>query len=608
MESVWKTPFLLEMKIADIISKQAKHGVQFNSRNAKWNVHVLSEKIVNIDKVLIPLLPKMLNKGTEYKKPFKLNGQFMKYPGEYCERQGLQRNEVGGPFTALWYTNFDPSKNGKVKSLMLDLGWQPTSWNTKKVEFQTFKFRKKLKRSTYAEFLADFKREDREEAEFLDGAISKFMETHFQNKSKNYMKAILSALGFSVKTKPPTFGEIKKALAIKQKWPTSAKITDDSLENLSDDDSLLLGLLKERGVWSHRKSMIVGLLENVREDGRLSGEANPCGTPTARFKHRIVVNIPSAGAAFGKECRSLFTGIEDLSVENPIVLTTKFDSLLESGEVSLLDLDLPRNRYKYDGDWHHHKCYIPAGKQVFVGYDGAGLELRMLAHFMIKECQEMLDEAIALGDKKMQARAKAGLDSALVYREVLLKGDIHSHNQKLAGLPTRKAAKSFIYGFNYGAGDEKLGELVNGGKKEGALIRETFLRENPCIAILIERSQEKGSRGYLTALDGRHLILRRGYDGKPQTHKALNLLLQSAGAIVMKYAMVILDSQSKRVNLKAHKVLDIHDEGQWTCHPSDVPALSSMMSNCVRMAGERLNMHCELASDAMVGPSWYYTH
>lgn len=53
---------------------------------------------------------------------------------------------------------------------------------------------------------------------------------------------------------------------------------------------------------------------------------------------------------------------------------------------------------------------------IFVGHDASGLELRMLAHYM--------------NDPE--------------YTEVLLDGDIHSHNQRLAGLDTRESAKTFI--------------------------------------------------------------------------------------------------------------------------------------------------------------------
>src|SRR5690606_31621074 len=66
--------------------------------------------------------------------------------------------------------------------------------------------------------------------------------------------------------------------------------------------------------------------------------------------------------------------------------------------------------------------------RVLVGADASGLELRCLAHYM--------------------ARFDKG-----AYARELLEGDIHTANQKAAGLPTRDNAKTFIYAFLYGAGD-----------------------------------------------------------------------------------------------------------------------------------------------------------
>lgn len=442
MESVWKNPFLLELKVADIISRQAKHGTQFNIRKAKWLIYSLNEKIVVIDSELIPLLPKMRNKGTEYKKPFKMNGDFMKFAGDYAERVGLKRKEVGGPFTAVWYTPFDPGKTARVKDVMLDMGWMPTEWNIKKMPFQVFKYRKRLERMTYEKFINEW---DREDAVFMDGLVNDFIQSHFVNKSKGYMKAVLVAIGFDLKKGVPTFDQIKKKLLLKPFWPTTPQITEDSFDSLSEEDGRALTLLKHRMMLSHRRSFLQGLVEkyNERGDGKLSGEANPCATPTARFRHKIIVNVPAAGALLGKECRSLFTGDKDAS-EKALVIKYKFEKLLKDGEITDKDIEWSRNRYFWDKAWHPIRILIPEGYQAFVGYDGAGLELRMLCHFMIAECKEMLEEAIAEGNASKKYRAEEGLKSAYLYREVLLEGDIHTHNMKLAGLPTRKAAKSFI--------------------------------------------------------------------------------------------------------------------------------------------------------------------
>jgi len=166
-----------------------------------------------------------------------------------------------------------------------------------------------------------------------------------------------------------------------------------------------------------------------------------------------------------------------------------------------------------------------------VGHDASGLELRMLAHYM----------------------------DDYLYTQELLNGDLHTYNQRLAGLPNRDAAKTFIYAFNYGAGDSKLGSIVGGGSREGKEIRSTFLNSNPSLEKLIGTTKRKSGAGYLTGLDGRKVWMRRGDDGRIMRHKALNTLLQSSGAIVMKRSIVLLDQWIQEEQLDSIKVIDMHD-------------------------------------------------
>ena len=125
---------------------------------------------------------------------------------------------------------------------------------------------------------------------------------------------------------------------------------------------------------------------------------------------------------------------------------------------------------------------------------------------------------------------------------------------------------------------------------------------------MIDDTKELAAKGYLIGLDGRKLVMRRSEDGNVAVHKALNTLLQAAGAVVMKWAMVRLDEQVKAQGLRAWKVLDVHDEGQWECHPEDVQALRAIMEDCVTWAGIKLGLNCPLASDSQFGASWLDTH
>lgn len=224
-------------------------------------------------------------------------------------------------------------------------------------------------------------------------------------------------------------------------------------------------------------------------------------------------------------------------------------------------------------------------KYRFIGCDASGLELRMLAHYMKDED----------------------------YTHEILHGDIHTANQKAAGLPTRDNAKTFIYGFLYGAGDEKVGSITGKGSAEGKRIKAKFLKSLPKLAKLTKGVKQRISeRGYLKGIDGRILKVREQYKG-------LNVLLQSAGAIVMKKALCILydDCVSKGWikdnwylsddNL-IYFILNIHDEYQAEVSPEIVEEYKVMAVDAIRKAGEFFNMRCPLTGEAKEGENWYQTH
>lgn len=135
------------------------------------------------------------------------------------------------------------------------------------------------------------------------------------------------------------------------------------------------------------------------------------------------------------------------------------------------------------------------------------------------------------------------------------------------------------------------------------------MRECPCIPVLIDYIQWYATEhGYVPGIDGRQLRLRKDENGKLMTHKALNLLLQAAGSIVMKISDRWLVEQVKCENMNAHQVIFYHDEYQWTCHTKHVEHLRYLIDNSVRVAGEQLKMHCPLASDSKAGATWLQTH
>lgn len=550
--SKWLNAFLCETGVAESISSQAKHGVNFNQRLAHWLVHTTTEKILALDRLAVPQMPRMMNVGNPFNKPFLKSGKLQKWVAVYCDAHEIPHEDIGGPFTRVWYTEFDMSKTDRVKDYLIEHGWKPDEWNTKNNPLGDMTERGEALRVAQ------------------DVALMKWIEGKVLNVHPNFRELVLKELGFKGKR---TVGGLKDALRKARKWPTSPKITESSFDSI---EGTVASLVKQRVQYSHRRSLVQGLIKNIRPDGKLSAEANPDATPTHRMRHKIVVNIPAGGALLGRECRSMFIGDYDPTVAARIYYNFIGEDQRLIPKTNLIE-ELDKGKWVVVG---HHKKLVPAGQWDFVGYDGAGLELRMLAHYMNDE----------------------------EYTHQILHGDIHTHNQKLAGLPTRKSAKSFIYAHNYGAGDMKLGSLVGGGKKEGALMRSRFMAELPGLSNLIARIQKQAEKGYITGIDGRLLVMRKDAKGNVMSHKALNTLLQAAGSVVMKYANLFLSKWVKNAKLRAYKVLDVHDEGQWTCHPADTKKLMAMMEKCVAKAGEYLKLNIPLASDAMVGCHWYDTH
>uniref|UniRef100_A0AAU6VZT6 DNA-directed DNA polymerase n=3 Tax=unclassified bacterial viruses TaxID=12333 RepID=A0AAU6VZT6_9VIRU len=533
MTDPWKQAFLCESKVAEIMAKQADRGVRVNQVKAGFYIHVLNEKILHLDSIAVPQMPKMMEKGCVATAPYLKTGALKKNVVDWFEKVGFEF-EVDGPFCGINWVPFDMGKTERIKEHLVTLGWKPDTW-----KFKDLTMHASIKRPLNP---------DEQKAK-----IEKYME---ELRNTNLGKLRMQLLGLKPGTM--TVRQVKEFLLKKRKVPAGAKLTEASLSQFEGGE--IGTVLKQRLTLAHRRSLIQGVRDLVRPDGRIEARAISIGTPTMRMRHAGVVNIPKAAkyVLFGAHCRDLFESSYCEWDQNPVGIVY----------------------HRIDDKGKDHRTFIPAGRRVLLGYDGAGLELRMLAHYV----------------------------NDAEYTRQILEGDIHSFNQALAGLPTRDDAKTFIYAFLYGAGDQKIGDIVGGTKQDGARLKAQFLESLPALQALIDSVRAEGENGYVIGIDGRKLWLRKDDRGRPMVHKALNLLLQGAGAVVMKYAMVLLDEAIEAEGLDAWKVIDMHDEGQYDVLPRDVKRVRELMDICVKKAGELLGMNIPLASDSIAGPSWKYTH
>lgn len=157
-------------------------------------------------------------------------------------------------------------------------------------------------------------------------------------------------------------------------------------------------------------------------------------------------------------------------------------------------------------------------------------------------------------------------------------------------------------------------KIMAAGKKS----REDFLKGLPALGRLTQaignrafgyKDKKTGKRvegrGFLVGLDGGKIKVRH-------RHAALNTLLQSAGAIIMKLALVILDKDLQAAGMVPGRdyefCANVHDEWQIDVKPEFEELVKEAAEASIRKAGEQLNFACPLAGNADSGKNWKDTH
>lgn len=245
---------------------------------------------------------------------------------------------------------------------------------------------------------------------------------------------------------------------------------------------------------------------------------------------------------------------------------------------------------------------------ILIGYDGSGIQLRLMAHHMAKYD----------GGKYAQV-FKDGIDPHDFMRDAIgtdLMGEGHEGRGK---------GKTIDYALPFGGGLARLGSIVDKYASEaerrriGQLVKDrmepTFGKGFEDLKKAIKTQVE--NFGYLTGLDGRKVYTNKAHTG-------LSSLLQMNESIVMRKSLVLLDNEMQRRGWKpgvdaAGNVCDdgdyeftvnVYDEAQADVllKAEVIEDYMEIASKCVQWAGEHFKLQCPLTSEVKVGLNWAQTH
>lgn len=324
---------------------------------------------------------------------------------------------------------------------------------------------------------------------------------------------------------------------VKTKGGDSYKICPENLATIPDTAPQAVKGLKTWKVLETRWKLASEWLQGSQVDGRVHGQVITPGAVTHRAAHRgpNMANIPSVphgkdgilwkmDGLYAAECRQAFT--------------------------------------------------VPEGK-LLVGTDAAGIQLRVLAHYM----------------------------NDPVYTEQVIDGDIHTFNMNALGrfCKDRPTAKTFIYAFLLGAGVGKIAEILGCNAAQANKSMQNFYEALPTLKRLKSEAARAASMGWMKGLDGR--ILSIGSE-----HLALSVYLQGGETVIMRLANLLWYSKAKKEGLNFKQCAWVHDEWQTEVDADQAERLGELQVQAIKDAGTFFKLNCPMDGEAKIGRNWLETH
>jgi len=366
----------------------------------------------------------------------------------------------------------------------------------------------------------------------------------------------------------------------------NARVDDEILRNLVEHIPLA-ETLAEIFYYKKRIGMVAdgrnGWLKLVRADQRIHGRVNVGGTVSGRATHAApnVSQVPGVNPLEPKDYDKGLALVERHKKAGTHVESEWKD---KKGEWKII----VRGR-EGDHGWDCRELFtVPKGYKL-VGCDQSGVEFRCLSNLTYEfDGGELVD--------------------------VVLTGDIHQKNADLAGI-SRGVAKRALYALMYGGGDAKLGSIVEPLSSEtrqralGKTLRAKLMAAMPSLkeAIKAIHKEMRQNSGTIRGLDGRRLFAR-------SKHSALNLRLQSDGALLAKKWCLLVDDTmfdegwDHGVGLEYYFSSWSHDEIQIAVREDLAERAAEIMENTAPLAGDHFGFNCPITAEAKIGINWAETH
>lgn len=234
------------------------------------------------------------------------------------------------------------------------------------------------------------------------------------------------------------------------------------------------------------------------------------------------------------------------------------------------------------------QAFIAAPGYKIIAADYSQIELRIVAHF--SQDQGLLD-AFAQGLDIHQATAAEVLNIPL--------------NQVTRD--QRRSAKAVNFGLIYGMSAFGLARQLGISREEAKNYIDRYFTRYPGVKEYMERTRlQAHQHAYVTTLFGRRLNLAFINSSDPLQRRAseraaINAPLQGSAADIIKKAMITIDHALAQYNLKAHMMMQVHDELVFEVADADLNPAKQLIEDLMVNTSP---LSVPLMVDIQIGSNW----
>ena len=324
-----------------------------------------------------------------------------------------------------------------------------------------------------------------------------------------------------------------------KKTKTGYSTAADVLDKLAPDYPIVAKILEYRQLAKLKSTYADGLAVYIGTDGRIHGKFNQTVTATGRLS-------------------STEPNLQNIPVR------------MELGRLI-------------------RKVFVPKEGCVFVDADYSQIELRILAH-----CS---------GDRQLiQAYREARDIHRMTASQVF-----HTPFDEVTDLQ-RRNAKAVNFGIVYGISSFGLSQDLSITRKEAAQYIEHYFETYPGIKKFLDDSVAHAKeKGYAVTLFGRRRpvpelkssnFMQRNFGERV----AMNAPIQGTAADIIKIAMIGVNEELKKRNMKSRLILQVHDELLIEAEGSEVDEVKAILKDKMENAAD---LSVPLIADMHTGSSWY---